>query len=90
MANDEDVSMFEPYVTQEDARESLFSMILDNYLLYIDQPDQEFTLDTPLLRGLLEKMEMVDFERLGRFRGTRRAPASHGARSRATSCLRRP
>ena len=65
MANDEDVSMFEPYVTQEDARESLFSMILDNYLLYIDQPDQEFTLDTPLLRGLLEKLEMVDFEALG-------------------------
>lgn len=65
MANDEDVSMFEPYVTQEGARESLFSMILDNYLLYIDQPDQEFTLDTPLLRGLLEKLEMVDFEALG-------------------------
>ena len=65
MANDEDVSMFEPHVTQEDARESLFSMILDNYLLYIDQPDQEFTLDTPLLRGLLEKLEMVDFEALG-------------------------
>ena len=65
MANDEDVSMFEPYVTQEDARESLFSMILDNYLLYIDQPDQEFTLDTPLLRGLLEKLETVDFEALG-------------------------
>lgn len=65
MANDEDVSIFEPHVTQEDARESLFSMILDNYLLYIDQPDQEFTLDTPLLRGLLEKLEMVDFEALG-------------------------
>lgn len=65
MANDEDVSMFEPYVTQEGARESLFSMILDNYLLYIDQPDQEFTLDTPLLRGLLEKLETVDFEALG-------------------------
>ncbi len=65
MANDEDVSMFEPYVTQEDARSTLFSMILDNYLLYIDQPDQEFTLDTPLLRGLLEKLEMVDFEALG-------------------------
>lgn len=65
MANDEDVSMFEPNVTQEDARSTLFSMILDNYLLYIDQPDQEFTLDTPLLRGLLEKLETVDFEALG-------------------------
>ena len=40
-------------------------IVLDNFLLYIDQPDQEFTLDTPLLRGLLEKLETVDFEALG-------------------------
>ena len=65
MANDEGVSIFEPYVTQDEARDTLFTMILDDYLLYISQPDREFTLDTPLLRGLLEKLETVDFEALG-------------------------
>ena len=65
LENDPDVSVFDPYMTQENLRYSLFSSLLDNYMLYISQPGNEFSFDTPLFRELMAAFEAIDYEALG-------------------------
>ena len=38
---------------------------MDSYMLYISQPENEFSFDTPLFRELMAAFEAVDFEALG-------------------------
>ena len=60
-----EVNVFESYMTQSDARQMLFSALMDDYMLYISQPENEFSFDTPLFRELMAAFEAVDFEALG-------------------------
>ena len=60
-----EVNVFESYMTQSNARQTLFSALMDSYMLYISQPENEFSFDTPLFRELMAAFEAVDFEALG-------------------------
>ena len=65
LENDPDVTVFETYLTVGDLRYMLFSALMDSYMLYISQPENEFSFDTPLFRELMAAFEAVDFEALG-------------------------
>ena len=65
LENDPDVTVFETYLTVGDLRDILFSALMDSYMLYISQPENEFSFDTPLFRELMAAFEAVDFEALG-------------------------
>ena len=65
LENDPDVTVFETYLTVGDLRYILFSALMDSYMLYISQPENEFSFDTPLFRELMAAFEAVDFEALG-------------------------
>ena len=54
-----------PYYSIDGFREELFRAMLDAYMLYISQPENEFSFDTPLFRELMAAFEAVDFEALG-------------------------
>ena len=51
--------------TDEDARNDLFSSIFNDYQSYVNAVDPAMGYNTPLLRGLLEKLEKIDFVALG-------------------------
>lgn len=63
--NEEHYTLFDPYYTAEDVHNMLFYEIIDDYMLYLQQDGVEFAFDTPLLRGLLEKLDSIDFSALG-------------------------
>lgn len=63
--NEEKYCLFDPYYTAADVRNMLFYEIIDDYMLYLQQDGVEFAFDTPLLRGLLEKLDSIDFVALG-------------------------
>ena len=65
LENDPDVAVFEKYLAETDLRYMLFSSLMDSYMLYISQPENEFSFDTPLFRELMAAFEAVDFEALG-------------------------
>ena len=65
LENDPDVAVFETYLAETDLRYMLFSSLMDSYMLYISQPENEFSFDTPLFRELMAAFEAVDFEALG-------------------------
>ena len=65
LENDPDVAVFEKYLAETDLRYMLFSSLMDSYMLYISQPENEFAFDTPLFRELVAAFEAVDFEALG-------------------------
>ena len=65
LENAAEVHVFEDYMTQSNARQTLFSALMDSYMLYISQPENEFSFDTPLFRELMAAFEAVDFEALG-------------------------
>ena len=65
LENDPDVTVFETYMALDDLRYMLFSSLMDAYMLYISQPENEFSFDTPLFRELMAAFEAVDFEALG-------------------------
>ena len=65
LENDPDVTVFETYLAVDDLRYMLFSSLMDAYMLYISQPENEFSFDTPLFRELMAAFEAVDFEALG-------------------------
>lgn len=63
--NEEGISFMDPYYTAADARSMLFYEIIDDYMMYLQGDDVEFAFDTPLLRGLLEKLDQIDYLALG-------------------------
>ena len=60
-----DVTFTDPYTDADDARQFLFSSILTDYMRYLDDVGQEMGFNTDLLRGVLEKLDTVDFTALG-------------------------
>ena len=65
MDEDSDVSLFYQGMTDRDARLQLFSQIFSSYTDYMNANDPAMGYDTPMLRGLIEKLERVDFVALG-------------------------
>ena len=60
-----DVALFYQGMTDRDARQQLFNQIFTCYTDYMNATDPAMGYDTPLLRGLIEKLERVDFVALG-------------------------
>ena len=54
-----------PDYLENDPDVTVFSSLMDSYMLYISQPENEFAFDTPLFRELVAAFEAVDFEALG-------------------------
>lgn len=65
MGEDAAVMAFEPYMSQEDVRSQLLGCILTSYQAYSDATADVPSIDTPLMRELLDKLERVDFGALG-------------------------
>ena len=62
--NDE-VSVFNTYMTWDDLRRTLFYSIMDSYTLYMQSGKTEMSYDTALLNELLAEFEKIDFSGLG-------------------------
>ncbi|MGI6238847.1 MAG: extracellular solute-binding protein [Christensenellales bacterium] len=63
---DAGVMVFELYMTQEDARATLFYRLINDYMVYLTKtPDAEMAFDTPLMRELLAELEAIDFTAYG-------------------------
>ena len=60
-----DVSLFEPYYSKEMLKRDLFSNMLQDYMVFIGQPGNEFKFDTPLFRALMDAYLAIDFDALG-------------------------
>ena len=65
LAENKAVHLFYSGYTADDARNDLFNSIFDDYQRYVNATDPTLGYDTELLRGLLEKLEQVDFTALG-------------------------
>ena len=65
LPEDGKVTVFYKGMTEQDARNDLFYRIFDDYQRYINHTDPEIGYNTELLRGLLEKLERMDFTALG-------------------------
>ena len=63
--NEDGITFMDPYYTVEDARTMLFYEIIEDYMMYLQEDGVEFAFDTPLLRGLLEKLDQIDYLALG-------------------------
>ena len=63
--NEKGITLMDPYYTAEDARSMLFHNIINDYMVYLQQDGVEFAFDTPLLRGLIEKLDKIDYIALG-------------------------
>ena len=60
-----EVRAFECYYDQRDLRMNLFGTVLQSYQNYINAGEAEYAFNTPLLRGLMDRIEKIDFEALG-------------------------
>ncbi len=58
------VRAFESYYSQDEIKRSLFSMIFDDYQNYINAGDAQYSFNTPLLKGLIERIDQVDYDAL--------------------------
>ncbi len=58
------VRAFESYYSQDEIRRSLFNMIFDDYQNYINAGDAQYSFNTPLLKGLIERIDQVDYSAL--------------------------
>ena len=56
---------FQSYMSKWEFRYSLLSIILNQYQLYISEGDREYAFNTPLLRGLLDRLSQIDCDALG-------------------------
>lgn len=65
MAKDPRVMAFNPSISQSDAHSMLLEQILRDYQNHAAAAMDIPSVDTPLLRGLLERLERVDFAALG-------------------------
>ena len=55
---------FESYYSQDDIKRSLFGMIFNDYQNYINAGDAQYSFNTPLLKGLIERIDQVDYSAL--------------------------
>lgn len=66
LAGDTGVTAFDAYMTQSDARCTLFYNLMSAYMLYIKKADgAEMAFDTPVLDETLAEFEKIDFAALG-------------------------
>ena len=57
---------FTPYTTVQDLKSSLFMLMLTSYQDYLSSGnDQNYRFNTPLMQGLLQRLENMDFAGLG-------------------------
>lgn len=65
LAEHENVRLTYEGMTVSGMRSNLFYAIFNEYQSYVNAVEPNMGYDTPLLRGLLEKVENIDFEALG-------------------------
>ena len=65
LAEHENVRLTYEGMTVSGMRSNLFYTIFNEYQNYVNAVEPNMGYDTPLLRGLLEKLENIDFEALG-------------------------
>ena len=65
MSEEKRVTLFYQDETCEGAQRSLFYQMFEEYQNYVNCTDPTIGYDTPLLRGLIEKLEAIDFTRFG-------------------------
>ena len=61
LAANEELSIFQPYMTQQDVKYSLFYQIIGMYGQAMMKGDVEKSFDSELLRSLMEEFEKIDF-----------------------------
>lgn len=59
------VTMFYSYYTAEDIKNTLFSQILQDYIVYMNETDPSMGFNTPELRSVLELLDSIDFTAYG-------------------------
>ncbi len=59
------LSAFSVWTTKWEFRYTILMRIMEQYQAYISQGDREYAFNTPLLRGLLERLAAVDLDALG-------------------------
>jgi len=59
------LSVFSQYMGRWEFRYSLLSLMLDQYQLYVSESGGNYAFNTPVLRGLLERLAAVDCDALG-------------------------
>ena len=66
LVGDTGVSVFEKYMTQDDARLNLFYNMLNSYMLYLTKTDGvEMSFDTDIMRNLLAEFDKIDWTAFG-------------------------
>ena len=57
--------LFDAWVDREMFRQNMINTLLNQYQAYLNEGGHEYAFNTPLLRGLLEKMNDLDYDALG-------------------------
>ncbi|HIS02638.1 MAG TPA: carbohydrate ABC transporter substrate-binding protein [Candidatus Pullichristensenella avicola] len=65
VAQTQGMSLFETYYDYESLRMTLLNALINEYMVYISQPEREFAFDTEGFRAALAAYEAVDWENLG-------------------------
>ena len=58
------VRAFEGYYSQADIKRSLFNMLFDDYQNYLNSGNVQYSFNTPLLKGLIERINQLDYTAL--------------------------
>lgn len=59
------ISVFDPWMSRSDLRSGLMSMMMQQYQQWIGETGRDVAFNTPVLRGLLERMDRLDYDALG-------------------------
>lgn len=65
LAENDEISVFQPYMTQQDVKYSLFQQIIGAYGQCMQKGVVEMSYDTELMHSLLEEFEKIDFAAMG-------------------------
>ncbi len=65
ISGEEKLSFFYPGITAKDARSLLFYSVFESYQSYVNAIDNNMGYNTPLLHGLIDKVDALDYMALG-------------------------
>lgn len=60
-----DIQIFDAYTTRNSLRWDFLSLLLNQYQAYLNEGGADYTFNTPLLRGLLQRLDEVNWDALG-------------------------
>ena len=60
-----DIAVFDRYTSRSSFRSSILTAIVNQYQALINDGSREYAFNTPLLRGLLDRLDKLDYDALG-------------------------